>query len=467
MAITPSGGNVTFSKVVGLSLNFQIGRKQTSQSTRPIKDYRDILRDLRDRSIILYDTATRRGWLIDAERATLQIMLHRSKARKNYVAPDVGFEIANPAQAASAQSAMESNQQVKLREGWDAAEGKKIDIWFSTSVKEIWEILNALAYKTQSEYKRCFPLADLNLGNKGIVGFEYMGLIESSAELEQQPMKVKLDSDCGAWPDLANDLGAVILLAKNFQEVLLPLDEVSLCQKFRRLPSNKSYLAIEAATIRKLIKKSNTLSSQKRLTATNMEWIVSENVFTPCSQRNGDCSCRRVQELRKLSSSRSESLGELWESGAIIFGARVTNRVQKEGPGTGKRQQPPSKGPEAVSSLIVAASSMVLWTSLPSTQMLPNGNTSCPASFSNPGRTLGEGRQRYLQAFNFDFRMVDANGRSFVLGSSHESTPHADGEHLSPGDAARRHWVDVQYSLNRHSENKQHREPNSSARERE
>ena len=465
---------MNFSKVVGLGLNFQIGRKQTSLSTQPIKDYSDILHDLRDRSVIFYDTATRRSWLIDAERATLQIILHRGKTRgKNYIAPDVKFEIANAKHAASAQSAMESNQQVKLREGWDAAKGKKMDVWFSAAVKEIWEILKALAYKAQSEYKRCFPLTDFSLGSKGFVGFEYMGLVESSAQLEQQPMKVKLDTDCGAWPDLANDLGAVILLARNFQEVLLPPDEVSLCPKFRKLPSNKSYIATEVATIQRLIKQFSAHSGQKRLTATNMEWIVSDNIFTPCNQQNGgDCSCRRVQELKKRGSLRSESLGEPWEGGAIIFGARATNRLQKEGPGIGKRQQPPSKRPEAVSSLIAATSSTMRSTSLSSTQMSPNGDTFYSPGFLNPGRRLGKAHLRYLQAFSFEFIMINANERSLVLGSCHENTPQdflqpqADGKHLSAYDAVRRRWTDYESNLSRNSGDEQHPEPDSLAQER-
>lgn len=40
---------------------------------------------------------------------------------------------------------MESNQQVILREGWDATEGKKMDVWFSAAV--ILETLKVLAYK--------------------------------------------------------------------------------------------------------------------------------------------------------------------------------------------------------------------------------------------------------------------------------------------------------------------------------
>jgi hypothetical protein len=296
--------------------------------------------------MIFYDTATRRGWLIDAERATLQILLHRSKTRRNYVLPNGKFEIADSKHALSAQSAMESNQQVILREGWDAAEGKKMDVWFSAAVSETLETLKVLAYKTQSEYKRCFQLANFNVGKRGIVGFEYMGLVDSSTELEHHAMKVQLDRDCGAWPDLANDLGAVVLLARNFQEVLSPRDKELLCPNFRRLPLEKSYLATEVITIRKLLERFSTDSVQKRLTATNMTWIVSENVFAPCDQQNGaSCSCKRVQELSKTCHSKSQTLGEPWDQGAIIFGAKATNRLQKEGRETGKRRNILAKHP--------------------------------------------------------------------------------------------------------------------------
>jgi hypothetical protein len=178
------------------------------------------------------------------------------------------------------------------------------------------------------------------------MGFEYMGLVGFSTELEHQAMKVQLDTDCGAWPDLANDLGAVVLLTRNFQEVLSLRDKELLYPNFRRLPLEKSYLATEVITIRKLLERFSTDSVQKQLAATNMTWIVSENVFAPCDQQNGaSCSCKRVQELSKTCHSKSQTLGEPWDHGAIIFDAKVTNRLQKEGRETGKRRNILTKHP--------------------------------------------------------------------------------------------------------------------------
>jgi hypothetical protein len=105
-----------------------------------------------------------------------------------------------------------------------------------------------------------------------------------------------------------------------------------------------------------------------------MTWIVSENVFAPCDQQNGaSCSCKRVQELSKTCHSKSQTLGETWDHGAIIFSAKVANRLQKEGPETGKRQEHPCKAPEAISSLMAATAKTLSETYLPSTPTSPNG----------------------------------------------------------------------------------------------
>jgi hypothetical protein len=148
-----------------------------------------------------------------------------------------------------------------------------------------------------------------------------------------------------------------------------------LCPNFRRLPLEKSCLATEVIMIRKLLERFSTDSVQKRLTATNMTWIVSENVFAPCDQQNGaSCSCKRVQELSKTCHSKSQTLGEPWDHGAIIFGAKLTNRLRKEGRETGKRQERPCKAPEAISSLMAATAKTLSEIYLPSTPTSPNGS---------------------------------------------------------------------------------------------
>jgi hypothetical protein len=329
MTISLTGASISFSKIVGAGLNFAIGRKQFLPTLRTITDYDDILNDLRDRRVIFYDTATKRGWLIDAERATLQIILHRTKAETSYTESTTAFQIADPNQLSSAASAMKSNKRVQIGKSWDSVEGKDTIRWFSTLVKEIREELVALNEKGHSEFQRCYPRTDIHCASPGFVGFEYMALVEKTSDL--QPMKVEPANECGAWPTLACDLHAVILLGQNFQELLLPCDTVSLCPNFQRLPSERSYLAVEVTKIKELLRRNSEDGYEKRLTASNIMWVTSEDVFQPCKWVNGEkCSCRRVQQLSKTHKGcKPENFSELYADGAIIFGARMRNRLER------------------------------------------------------------------------------------------------------------------------------------------
>lgn len=58
-----------------------MNEKQYAQEVRDLDNYDENIQDLKDRSVILYDTLTQRGWLLDAERATLQILLHRYRKK--------------------------------------------------------------------------------------------------------------------------------------------------------------------------------------------------------------------------------------------------------------------------------------------------------------------------------------------------------------------------------------------------
>lgn len=326
--ISLTGASISFSKIIGAGLTFVIGRKQFLPTSRPITDYDDILHDLHDRTVIFYDTATKRGWLIDAERAALQIILHRNLAEISYAKSRTAFEIADPNRLSSSTSAMKNNKRVQIGKGWDSAEGKDTIHWFSTVVKEIREEFVALTEKGYSEFQRCYPRTDIHCTSQGFVGFEYMALVERTSDM--QPMKVE-PAECGMWPTLAYDMHALILLGQNFQEILLPCDTDSLCPTFQKLPSERSYLAVEISKIDELLRRNGKGDCEKRLTASNIMWVTSEDVFQPCKWVNGEqCSCNRVQQLsRTQKGSKSENYGEVYAEGAIIFGTRLRKRLQR------------------------------------------------------------------------------------------------------------------------------------------
>jgi hypothetical protein len=246
---TPETSMTLTSLSIGLSnsfsstVTFTVGRKQHAQEVRNLDHYDENLRDLQDRSVILYDTLTKRGWLLDAERATLQILLHRYRTRKG--GDGVDFGLAN--QPLNIRSVMTTNRETKLWDDWDSTKNEKTEVLFATEVKNIREKSVGLAIQAQAEYRR------LN-SRKQVIGFEYKGVVETPENLHA--LKEDLAPMCGDWPKIAHrQLSATILFGRNFQEILVPKENAGLCLRYRRMPSNKSYLAAETEIIRKLIQK--------------------------------------------------------------------------------------------------------------------------------------------------------------------------------------------------------------------
>jgi len=311
-----TGVTLSFSRMGGVSIPFTISRKQYNSSKREPTDYDDVLEDLRSRNAILYDTRSQRGWHIDAERAVLQIIYHRSKSRTNYIDQDGLFQMSTTEKAV--RTAMKENERVKLRRAWHATKGEEIDVWFSAEVKEIRDIIMNLQIEARTEYNRCIRGND-----RKVVGFDYKGLVES---LQQTAMQVEMDDACGLWPKFTNDIGAVVLLAKSFPEVLSPRKQLDLCPRYRQLPSHKSYLAIEAKAVQQLMDKNLDTERLGRLTANNMFLIDSMITFTGCCDPEGqNCACRRIQGLgrpgkRYKNSLTFQQLFSDGAQGAFIFG---------------------------------------------------------------------------------------------------------------------------------------------------
>lgn len=319
-ALETTGGSVGFSKLIGINLTFKLSKRTPKKPEFNPVNYNDILRDLRQRHVILYDTGSKRGWMINGERATLQIILHRVKCRQNdFADPGIKMEVADPRRAASVKEAMEANKKVKLREDVDVSDGTTKDVLFCSAVQEIWERLRALTYAIACEYHESLVH---NIFQKRVIGFEYRGLVYSYPDQEPAHRET-LNNDCGRWPDLVRDLGAVVLFGTNFPSVLQPCGSIPRCLNCRDLPSGKSLLAVSADLILNLQKK-----HKGPLAGSGMSWIDSDDAFAPCTDAIGAlCICMRAQELGIRANGHKN--GEVSPECAIIFGARPSRKLSR------------------------------------------------------------------------------------------------------------------------------------------
>jgi hypothetical protein len=289
-------------------LSFQFRPKQTPPAVAPPDDYAELLHQLRHTPVVFYDMATRRAWLLDGERAVLHILHHRILAMgPDFADPPVEIQIAEARDLASARSAMARNGRVKLRDGWSAAQGTSTEVYFSRAVKETFEVLTRLAGLAVSEYKRLSPLADVGLHHRVLIAFEYRALVTISPGQIHRPIGIKLDASAGNWPALVHEVGAVALAASNFQELLKPADEVSMCTAMKTLPSFKDLLASEWSTVMMLDRSPSTENvNLKRLTTTNLGCAVSADVFKACNK--DACDCERIIEIKRIGSAPTEVL---------------------------------------------------------------------------------------------------------------------------------------------------------------
>jgi hypothetical protein len=311
-----TGGTIAISKIVSSSLSWTMTRRKIKASPRNIKNYRDILHDLRGRNVVLYDTQAKRSWLIDGEQACLQILLHRSKARVDYILPDVKIIAVDPYVGLTAPMAMLANERLRLRTDWEAEKGEEVEVWFSNEVRIVWEMLKELSIFAHTESRRSFSLSD-KMGKRCLLGYDYLALISSPAELQEQLKTVQLESECGEWPEIAKHHASIVLFAKNFQQVLRPSDRDQLCLNHRELPQGKSYLATEL----------NTISNFLRDSA--LSWTTTEHLFPQCTREDDQvCNHDIVQTLAK--SKSCQEFVSSWKDGAVIFGNSRPKRLQKQ-----------------------------------------------------------------------------------------------------------------------------------------
>lgn len=296
-----------FSRIISAALAFQVGRRQYPQEVQKLELYDDILKDLRNRCVILYDTITKRGWLLDAERAALQIVLHRCKDKGIGNAPDLGLS----REQDNVPKVMKRLGNLKLWDALDAETHEEREIFFTSEVKAVRETLVKLGIKAQAEYQRLS--SNLIPGpNHTLVGFQYTGAVVHPHNLD--PLTVDLESSCGSWPRIAQrELAATILFGRNFQEIFVSNEDPDLCRKFHKMPAGKDYLAVESCFALRIMGNTPLLITGAKSLSSACPNSISEAEHCPCN------IALHAVEIRSGDGHKKPPYLNL-ETGAILIG---------------------------------------------------------------------------------------------------------------------------------------------------
>lgn len=116
-----------------MAVPFTIAPTQFAPDVQKLDFYSENLQDLAQRNVILYDTQSCRGWLLNAERVALQIVLHRQEAGRY----DKLVDLVLPGARDDIRSAMTANGPKILKKDIDLGSLEEKKIIFALEVKKI------------------------------------------------------------------------------------------------------------------------------------------------------------------------------------------------------------------------------------------------------------------------------------------------------------------------------------------
>ena len=266
-------------------------------------------------TIALYDTSDQRAWLAPAS----DVLLHMAKCYV-HLALQKGSD--GLLQESIPDRGELSSKQILLR-------GASIELYEheSFTLKELvqkhWSLLEiCIDQGLKREQKPGVPIQGYQ---ETVNGFEFLDIVEH--RMEACHKKHSILKSCGGWPKLIHDIGAPVLFASGYGDVLLPSEYAGsqgICRRWRRVPRSKDYLASTVRTMLDIFHVAGSRLDRKYLTSTRLCWHRdhSTSLFEPCQvPRSYNCACVRLQRIVPESAIGSiNPPGELLEGGAIIIG---------------------------------------------------------------------------------------------------------------------------------------------------
>ena len=328
--------------------------------------YLDLLDDAKQIHVILQDMTERRAWQTNGESAILQIILHRHAMGKYTIGGKlVNLSKASIGDASSIRRAMVQNANIEVARDQHMKEDTIRTKLFREVVGEFYAILEGLEGHSEE-----VATAGIELRmdwRRRISGYEYMELFHRKHRLQSK--EVALHKTCGRWPDYARDINAVILFGTEFGEVLQSTQTIDLCGKFKAVPKNRDYLAAKVSSLKTLYSENGSLTDQKQVTATGLQWNRSKHLFEPCPPAETEskglisnlCYCERIQEfVPKGAIGSIRHPGRLPDHGAVIFGRGTSSWLNGLGKSLSYVQDTPQKqdaklGVQSVSSLLASS----------------------------------------------------------------------------------------------------------------
>jgi hypothetical protein len=305
-----TGGSLGFQQFATGTLQFTLGPKDGKCHFQLSGSYLRIVSAAEKRQIVLYDTDEKRAWLVRVSEAILHIAQCRN--RLNPLEID-----GKPIQIRYYGSARET-----LLKSASSTIPEHERNCFKDMISDIWLRLELLLEEKIAHDR--LPGTSVSPNVKPVLfGYEFKAVVDDLSPLERK--QCIIDKTSGGWLPFAQDINAVVLLARGFGDVLRPVqsNDKELCGAWRRLPEGHDYLATSVGVLLDRYNIAGCEQSRQYLTSTRLCWNRGTSLlFEPCAASDQDqCRCNRLQRIcRKSAMGQIVPPGTLEPKGAVIFG---------------------------------------------------------------------------------------------------------------------------------------------------
>ncbi|KAF9765374.1 hypothetical protein IL306_002345 [Fusarium sp. DS 682] len=258
-----SGGSLGFQQFAAAQVNFTLGPKDTRVVFRRSGTFRKVLKLAGRSHVLLQDTEDKRAWLVNADDVILHIIQTRLYRDQPYTEPPILLEYLD-----TACKTLENNENRQI-----PSSGETV----SVMVADIWSMLEILLDQAIGLNKT--PDRSIKIPfQKDIVGFEFMGIVEERSPLETKQYTAK--SASGGWTRLVKDTGTLVLIAKGFQDLIVPeTHSRDDCLTWRKMPKGEDYLGTTVTSLMDFYTMAGSKSDLRHLTSSGLYWR-SENMTT-------------------------------------------------------------------------------------------------------------------------------------------------------------------------------------------
>lgn len=369
---TLSAVNINVSKVVGVGMTLNRGKKDIPPALTGRGVYERQVASTGDWNIIMHDTLDRRAWLLDGASALVHICiagLHSCDKLGKLVAE------ANDEDEEDFKPKLDQLKYPQGREGLSSAVNvllknnnrgiqifpdikqeeksarnsetgvyekriEQVTTWWRWQdlVTEKFAILELL--HDQSVRRRNCPATDIRLpfGSHSIEGFEFDDIVQGSSPL--QPRVTKVHSSYGGWLNFSNEIDAITLFASGFGELIKPAEAFSgsasraKCGQRASCPTGYDYLVAPLSVLEQIHKKGRTRKTQLDDSVRLGDKSYWHDTLAPlehceCARRR--CGIKTVKLHSGSSRSQQSEIGappeevfKRFARGAVIFGSGET-----------------------------------------------------------------------------------------------------------------------------------------------